>query len=277
MADVVAMLGRLNRGKVWRSAVRVAGLTLTPPSLDRLLYLWLHRCGLMGGEEWRLLRALVRPGMRVIDVGANVGLYSLLLSRLTGGSGHVVAFEPEPELFAALRANCLANAAGNVTAVNCALGAAPGRAVFYRNAFNSGDNRLGGLGWRAEGVEVEVARLDDVHRGGADLIKMDVQGYELGVLRGMDRLVAANPGVEVYFEFWPHGLRAAGTDPREVLGHLRSRGFRVLLPEGGGLTEVGDDESLLAGLPGKKFTNLLASRTRQAGPIRATEGGLPCA
>jgi hypothetical protein len=140
--------------------------------------------------------------------------------------------------------------------------------VFYRNAFNSGDNRLGGLGWRAEGVEVEVGRLDDAHAGRVDLIKMDVQGYELGVFRGMDKLLAANPEVEVYFEFWPHGLRSAGTDPGEVLAYLRSRGFRVLLPEGGRMTEVRGD-ALLAGLPGKKFTNLLASRVRRAGPLRA--------
>lgn len=262
--SIAAVLGRLNRAAIWRRRVRVAGLDVTAPSMDRLLYLWLHRCGLMGDEEVRLFGSLVRPGMRVIDVGANVGLYTLLLARLAGEAGRVHAFEPEPTLFASMRGNCSANGAGNVIPVNVALGAERGRTTFYRNAFNSGDNRLGGLGWSAEKVEVEVSRLDDFPLGKVDFIKMDVQGYELGVFRGMDGVLAANPGVEIYFEFWPRGLRTAGTDPDEVLEHLRSRGFRLYRPHGTRLTEVSDGKALQAELPGMRFANLLASRTRRA-------------
>jgi FkbM family methyltransferase len=263
---IASTLGRLNRASIWRRRVRVAGLDLTAPSLDRLLYLWLSKYGLMGGAEVRLLHRLVRPGMRVLDVGANVGLYTLLLARLTGAAGHVTAFEPEPELFLAMRGNCSANAATNVTAVNCALGAGAGRVRFYRNAFNSGDNRLGGLGWSAEAVEVEVARLDDVLTDRrVDFIKMDVQGYEFDVFCGMDDILAANPGIELFFELWPHGLAAAKSDPTALLDRLRALGFRVYRTDKPELTEVTDWSALRAGLPGKTFTNLLASRTRAAG------------
>ena len=260
--------GRLNRASVWRRRVRVAGATLTATSMDRLLYLWLHRWGFMGAEETRLLRRLVRPGARVVDVGANVGLYTLQLSRLAGEAGRVFAFEPEPTLFRAMRDNCSANAARNVTPVNLALGDHPGRVRFQRNAFNSGDNRLGGLGWSGEGVEVEVACLDDVlPEPRVDFVKMDVQGYEFGVLRGMERVFAASPALEIFFEFWPFGLAAAGSDPGDLLDHLRARGFRIFQPTRASLTEVTDWSALRASLPGRTFTNLLASRTRAAGSL----------
>jgi FkbM family methyltransferase len=266
--SISASLGRLNRTQLWRRRVRVAGLGLTAPSLDRLLYLWLHRCGFMGGVETRLFRNLLRPGMRVVDVGANVGLYTLLTSRLVGEAGRVYAFEPEPTLFASMRDNCVANQAVNVTPVQCALGDSAGHVRFYRNAFNSGDNRLGGLGWTGEAVEVEVARLDDVLTDRrVDFIKMDVQGYEFAVFRGMDSILASNPRVEIYFEFWPYGLRAAGSDPDEVLEFLCSRAFRIYRPQGTRLAEVNDWKALRGGLRGKKFTNLLASRTRHAGSL----------
>jgi FkbM family methyltransferase len=259
--------GWVNRASLWRRRVHVAGSKLTATSLDRLLYLWLHRCGLMGAEETCLLHRHVRPGMRVIDVGANIGLYTLQLARLAGETGQVFAFEPEPTLFRAMRNNCIANAARNVTPINLALGAHPGRVQFQRNAFNSGDNRLGGLGWGAEEVEVEVARLDDVlPEPRVDFLKMDVQGYEFEVFRGMDRVFATSPALEVFFEFWPFGLTTAGSDPNELLDYLCARGFRIFHPERARLVEVTDRSALLASLPGRKFTNLLASRTLTSSP-----------
>jgi FkbM family methyltransferase len=206
--------------------------------------------------------------MRVVDVGANVGLYTLLLARLAGASGRVIAFEPEPDLFAVLQRNCWANRASTVTAINSALGEESGRVRFHRSAFNSGDNRLGGFGWTSEAVEVEVARLDEaLHDLRVDFLKMDVQGYEMRAFRGMERVLASNPHLELYFEFWPHGLTAAGSDPDELLQYLRERGFRIYEPHGSHLSEVSEGDSLLSRLSGKKFTNLLASRTRVAGAL----------
>jgi FkbM family methyltransferase len=257
---VAALLYGLNRARLWRRRVGVWGHELRASSLDRLLCLWLHRTGLMGRQERQFLERAVTPGMRVADVGANVGLYTLLLSRLAGPSGHVYAVEPEPVLFRALCSNCRRNGAGNVTPLNRALGAAAGRTVFYRSAFNCGDNRLGGLGWKGQGVEVDLARLDDLLPAPRlDFVKMDVQGYELQVLRGMDRVFAQNPGLRLYLEFWPAGLRAAGTEPQELLDFLFAKGFRVC-PVGDGAEPVTSFSCLERRLTGKKYTNLLVSR-----------------
>lgn len=272
---IARLLSGLNRSRLWRWTVRVGRDRLKAPSLDRLVYLWLHRWGLMGAGEHRALAQLVQPGMRIVDIGANIGLYTLLLARLAGPEGRVYSFEPEPELFRALRTNCLRNHAANVLTRNCALGESTGRVAFYRSVFNGGDNRLGEFGWRSEAVAVDLVRLDDalpdLH---VDFIKLDVQGYEMSVLRGMDRVLARNPRLEVLFELWPYGLARAGTDPEKLLAHLRDHGFRIFLPQSGALQQVSGFEELRPRLPGKRFTDLLASRWRVAGPLAESTGGL---
>jgi FkbM family methyltransferase len=190
--SLMSFLYRLNHARLWRRGVRVWGRRVRASSLDRLLCLWLHRTGAMGRAGRRLLEQRVRPGMQVVDVGANVGLYALLLAQLAGPGGHVFAFEPGPGLFRALKHNCRRGGLSNLTPLRLALGETAGRARLSCSAFNAGDNRLGGPG--RHGAEVEVARLDDVLAGRRiDFIKMDVQGHELHVLRGMEEVLRASP------------------------------------------------------------------------------------
>jgi FkbM family methyltransferase len=253
------MLYRLNHARLWRRGVRVWGRRARASSLDRLLALWLHRLGVMGTSARRLLEQRVRPGMQVVDVGANVGLYALLLAALAGPGGHVFAFEPGPRLFRALKHNCRRSGLTNLTPLRLALGERPGRARLSCSVFNSGDNRLSGLG--RHGAEVEVARLDEVLPGRrVDFIKMDVQGHELHVLRGMEEVLRASPALEIYFELWPAGLRGAGTEPEDLLEHLRQRGFRIYETEQGPLRPVTDFVALGNRLAWPGHVNLLASR-----------------
>ena len=260
MAPVTALLYRMNHTPLWQRSIRVWGSSLRSTSLDRLVALSLHRLGLMGAAERRLLEQRVRPGMRIVDIGANIGIYSLLLARLAGARGRVFAFEPEPNLFQALQANCQRNSTTNVTPLNFALGDSAGSTAFYRSPFNTGDNRLGGLGWMGLRLDVEMIRLDDaLPAAGVDFIKMDVQGYEMAVFRGMEGVFRASPQLEVFFEFWPSGLRAAGTDPDALLEHLFQRGFRVFATDGDDLRPVMGLASLETQLKGRRYTNLLAT------------------
>jgi FkbM family methyltransferase len=256
-----SLLYKLNHATLWQRSVRVWGQKMKASSLDRLLCLWLHRLGLMGKPDRRLLEKHVAPGMKVVDIGANVGLHSLLLAQLVGTQGHVFAFEPEPSLFRALARNCRRNGVKNLTLFNQALGDQTGRIGFSRSIFNSGDNRLGDLGWKGYGVEVEIARLDDHFAGRPiDFIKLDVQGYEMQVLRGMEEVLRANQELEICIEFWPLGLRAAGTEPTAVLDHLYERGFRIFESDGNSLRLLSSASSICDRVTGSHYTNLLASR-----------------
>ncbi|HEU5202203.1 MAG TPA: FkbM family methyltransferase [Nitrospira sp.] len=261
MAPVAAFLYRLNHASIWHRSIRVWGFSLRGTSLDRLLALALHRLGMMGTAERHLMEERVRPGMRIVDIGANVGLYSTLLARLVGPNGHVHAFEPEPSLFRALQGNLQMNNLGNLTAVNAALGDRSGTTTLYRSPFNTGDNRLGGLGQLGQRIDVQILRLDDaLPFPSVDFIKMDVQGYEMAVFEGMEGVLRANAQLEILFEFWPSGLHAAGTDPAALLDHLFQRQFRVFAPEGKGLWPVIDFASWASRFKGRKYTNLLATR-----------------
>jgi len=137
------LLYGLNHARLWQRTVPFWDCRVRAASLDRLLFLALHRAGWMGAEEVAVLRRLVRPGMQVVDVGANVGLYSLLLSRLVGEHGCVYSFEPEPHLCATLRENCGSNGITNVVPFEYAAGPSNARQRFQRATFNSGNNSLG--------------------------------------------------------------------------------------------------------------------------------------
>lgn len=259
---ISSLLYDLNHASIWRRRIRVWGHPIRAASLDRFVFLALHRAGLMGKEEVRLLEKLVEPGMQILDVGANIGLYTVLLARLAGEAGRVFAFEPEPNLFSLLCENCAANEELNVTPFQCAAGDANGRATFQRATFNSGDNRLGASKRGAQSIEVEVARLDEVlPMRTVQFIKLDVQGHELAALTGMQQLLASSPDVRVLFEFWPAGLRAANASPELLLTFFHERGFVIYEVERGQARKLDMLASIVSKLGAKRYTNLLASRT----------------
>jgi hypothetical protein len=91
-------------------------------------------------------------------------------------------------------------------------------------------------------------------------MKIDVQGHEMAVLRGMEGVFRKNPRLQLFFELWPSGLRACGTEPAVLLDHLFQRGFRVFAPEGDDFRPVTGFDSIGDRLLGRRYTNLLATR-----------------
>lgn len=259
-----SLIAAFNRLPFWRQRLRVWDFTVTAPTFDRWLYLWMHRAGRMGRDEAAFFQRVLRPGLHVADVGANIGLYSLLLARLVGPAGRLYAFEPDALMAGALRRNLAANGITQAEVFESAVGAATGTAVFQRNAMNSGDNRLGattGTALHSEQTSVRVCALQDALQGRRlDFIKMDVQGWEGEALRGVAGLLDANPQLQIYFEFWPHGLRLAGTEIAQLAATLRDLRLHVTLADAGPDAPAVDLLALDRSLAPKAFTNLLARR-----------------
>jgi FkbM family methyltransferase len=144
-----------------------------------------------------LIDACLRPGDRMIDIGANFGLMTLHASRAVGASGSVIALEPHPRTFRRLEQNLRRNGCKNVSAINAAAGEVAGTLeLFDTPAYESGQASF--VAHTDDGVSaghVEVRLLDDmVPRSSArTFIKIDVEGFEYQVLRGASETIKADP------------------------------------------------------------------------------------
>jgi FkbM family methyltransferase len=189
-------------------------------------------------KERALMRALIGPGMTIADVGANIGIHTRFLSQLTGNNGRVHAFEPSPTNFSRLQDNIAGRP--NVTAVHAAVGEKSGTTALFLSDTLNVDHRTYDDGNGRERVEVPLVSLDEYFRPGTtiDFLKIDVQGYEDSVLRGAARILRENSGIKGLIEFWPYGLRKAGTDPASVLRFIEALGFHVEVLDRQGLDEL---------------------------------------
>ena len=204
------------------------------------------------------------PGAVVVDVGANVGFHALRLARRIGPQGRLFAVEPAEENLAYLRANLEAQRLSNVEILPLAASDARGTRDFYlqeRGTHHGFFERPEGRGRR---VTVEAAPLDELLAGPVDLVKIDTEGAELEVLRGMERLLAASPAVQVVVEWNLPLVLQAGRPYDELPAWLWSRGFAVtVLDDETGLRGEVEDvlSQLREGSFGKmRVLNLLARR-----------------
>ncbi|MCX6726769.1 MAG: FkbM family methyltransferase [Candidatus Shapirobacteria bacterium] len=130
--------------------------------------------------ETKILLSQINKNSMVVDVGANIGYYTLLMAKV---AKKVYAFEPDKDCFEILKKNVEENKLENVVLFNKAVGSRNKKVGIVRNEDNYGDSRVG------KGNEVECVRLDDVIKEKVDLVKIDVQGYEIEVLEGMKNMV----------------------------------------------------------------------------------------
>jgi FkbM family methyltransferase len=184
---------------------------------DEKVLPWIRSQATWEADVVRLLERSLRPGMTVVDVGANVGLHTVVAAQLVAPDGHVFAVEPVPWTVDVLRANLWRHGCENVTVLPLAAGAARAEARLSVPA----DGRSGASVVDAGGGDaVRVEPLDElVESGRVDVLKVDVEGSELGVLEGARKLIARSPGLIAVVEFRPRADGAAAMLARyEALG-----------------------------------------------------------
>jgi len=183
-------------------------------------------------EVRRRLKTLVRPGDTVLDIGAHIGLFSVVAARWVGPGGRVVAFEPSPETRAALVDHLELNRVRDRVDVRGeAIAAVSGAADFFSVAFspestlNPVHSRLG----EASSLRVPVTTIDtfcEANLIGPRVIKIDVEGLELQALRGAARTIGrARPAVLV--EMHPMNWHEVGESVSSADCLLRSLGCRI--------------------------------------------------
>jgi len=181
-----------------------------------------------------LFKEVVKEGATVVDLGANIGYFTLLAAKLVGKRGTVYSFEPEPRNYNYLLRNLELNGYGNVIANNKAASDKNGKIKLYICPYDSGHHTIK----QDEGIksynpdftiddagfiEVEMVALDDYFKETKrpiDVIKMDVEGAEMLALSGMDRLIKESGNLTMFVEFFPLLLRKMGSSPEEFIRRL---------------------------------------------------------
>ena len=210
--------------------------------------------------ERGLLRKIAFQGAVVADVGANIGIYSQFLSRCVRPTGLVHSFEPSPDNFKRLSA--ATHDLSNVRLTQAAVGERSGECKLYVSDKLNVDHRA----YKADGdsrraVPTDMVALDDYFKPGqrVDLIKMDIQGYELHALRGAQRVLQENRDINLLVEFWPAGLEQAGVGWGELVELLQGLNMNLTLVRTHGLVpfdarDIRNDISW--------YVNVFAHRTR---------------
>lgn len=190
--------------------------------------------------EFAVIPRLVRAGDTALDVGANIGLYSALLSRLCGVSGRVWAFEPVPDTYWRLRETLALNRCGNVVPVQSAVCDRAG--TVFVNLFGPEHSEWNTLGrpslTEANGspvvpersVQVPACTLDGFCASGnierVNFLKIDVEGFEVPVFKGAERLLSERRVDYICFEISRSPLKGAGFESRQVFEALERHGYR---------------------------------------------------
>jgi FkbM family methyltransferase len=172
-------------------------------------------------EEWRMLKQVIRPGMTVVEVGANMGAHSVDIARACA-PGTFYAFEPQPRIFQILCANLALNDIGNAIAYPEGCGEAEGEAVVPVMDYSQQGN-FGGLALQPAGrpgIKVRIRPLDDLDLSACGLLKVDVEGFEPRVLRGARRTVERCRPV-IYIE------NDRSAQQQEVISLVAELGYRL--------------------------------------------------
>jgi FkbM family methyltransferase len=202
--------------------------------------------------------------MVVVDVGANVGMYTLIAARAVGQSGRVIAFEPTPRTFAILKDNIQINGlleTGRVELHDVAITDRMGTARFGVHAANSGHNTLFPEGDDVRVIDVPTTSLDIVLADEArvDVVKIDAEGAEPLIWAGMSGVLTRSPGIRVFLEFAPGLLQRGGYDPAAFLARIERDGFEVqVVDDGSGALRTGT----YAKLRDVASANLMLTRKR---------------
>jgi FkbM family methyltransferase len=193
---------------------------------DKVMTPFIGEHGRWEPDEADWMRQALRPGATMVDVGANVGYFTVLASQAVGEHGRVVAVEPERRNLRLLARNVRANRCRNVRVIRAAAWETAGMLTLRRNPDNAGDHQT----HPDEGGElVSAVALDDVLEGPVDVVKIDTQGADHYVIAGLSRTLEANPHATVLVEFWLDAMAERGLSALGVLARYRALGRPVML------------------------------------------------
>ncbi len=181
----------------------------------------IRESGVWEPYETSLFLERLSPAAVVVDVGANIGYYSLLAAAMVGELGKVFSFEPDPENFNLLEKNLQLNTFPWVNAVAAALSDSDSDGQLYLNNNNYGDHQIYDDGSGRSSRAIRLLQGNDYFNdkiNHIDVLKVDTQGAEYRVIKGLLPLLKkSRRRLSIIIEFWPYGLRKAGADGQALV------------------------------------------------------------
>ena len=189
--------------------------------------------------EVQTIEKYLKNGMIMLDLGANIGFYTMLSRSIVGENGRVFAFEPSPRNANLIRASIEENSFTNVTVVEAAVSGDTGVSKLYVSPNINSAHSLLDLdfkydeGWKREKtIDVKVITIDDylekkVGDLKVDFIKMDIEGSEFHAIKGMRKVLDENEHLILVSEFWPKGFLKNNKNPKDYLETLVGLNFKI--------------------------------------------------
>ena len=191
---------------------RMKGL---PSACERTFQAYIVRDG-WEEETTRIFKEVAKEGDVIVDIGANIGYYTLLAARIVGSSGQVYAFEPDPSNYKILVNNIGLNEFTNVITEEKAVSDKLGTLNFYLNRQDMGAHTIYETDKYKKIITIESVTLDEYFEGREcpiNVVKMDIEGAELAALKGMENIIKMNEDLKIFAEFHLPWIRRAGIEP----------------------------------------------------------------
>lgn len=211
--------------------------------------------------EISLIKKYTKPNDTVLDIGANIGFYAELLSNAVGVNGKVHCFEPDTTNFNYLKKRCVN--LKNVSINNKAVSDKTGVLKIYTSKQLNVDHRTYKPDDYDQEIDIDAIAIDDYLNGQlVNFIKMDIQGFEMSAVKGMHKTLES-PDLKMLSEFWPYGMRKAGTSVLDYFQYLKQYNFFIYLIDTNTLTELTEEKvKSFLDLPESSYMNIFASKTR---------------
>jgi len=184
-------------------------------------------------NEIKLIKKIIRKDSIVIDIGANIGYFTLIFAKLVGPNGRVYAFEPDPTNFSILKKNIQINGYKNVILTQKAASDKNELIKLFLCKFSNGMHRIYESELCDDSIDIESTTLDEFFSSinfdqEISFIKIDTEGSEIKVLRGMEKTLIKNNNISILVEFEPGSIVQAKEEPKSLPEFLIKKGFRIM-------------------------------------------------
>ena len=214
---------------LFKLSIKLNGIRLYANSIDRILALIFWKWSILEGFEAEYIIKKIEKNWAVIDIGANIGFYTVQFSKKVGKTGKVIAVEPAKNNIYLLKKTIRKNQLKNVFLISKAVSSNSEMGKLYVSDGHSGDHRIYNTTSNRKSISIKTITIDALTKNEerVDLIKMDIQGAEHFAIKGIQETLKRFPNIIIVTEFSPQMLIESGGNPENFLDFFIDNDFLI--------------------------------------------------